>query len=254
MDAQSISSLCDDFFVDLYVNTELELPEARDTVLAFFERVQRQYPAMGRFYRRQEGEFWLEEDPGEGPIRWISLERNRIGSGWTNPGNLADVYEQHRFILGLIPYMLGVNHLDVESLDVCYAMDLMCSGSHDEVIADTFFNATAFGSLFDFPQAKPVGFSPVAILALSEDMHTQARVAVESKTSVYERMAPSKQGSDEAITLSMTVRQFPSSIEPFDTLASFQTQTELAESLLVERIVPHFIQPLIETIAQRRTC
>jgi len=31
--SNAYSSLCDDFYLDMYVNTELELPTQRDTVL-----------------------------------------------------------------------------------------------------------------------------------------------------------------------------------------------------------------------------
>ena len=33
-------SLCDEFYLEMYVNTELELPSQRDTILTFFERIQ----------------------------------------------------------------------------------------------------------------------------------------------------------------------------------------------------------------------
>ena len=45
--ANGYASLCDDFYLDMFVNTELELPFESDTVLAFFERIQKQYPTMG---------------------------------------------------------------------------------------------------------------------------------------------------------------------------------------------------------------
>ncbi len=58
--ANSFSSLCDGFCFDMTVNTELDLPGERDTILTFFERIQRQFPAMGNFYRKDAGDFCLE--------------------------------------------------------------------------------------------------------------------------------------------------------------------------------------------------
>jgi hypothetical protein len=74
---------------------------------------------------------------------------------------------------------------------------------------------------------------------------------VEPKTTVY---GAGKQGcgSEEAISLSFTVRQYPSGKEKFDALKSFERQCQLAEELMAEKIVPNFVQPLNETIAQRR--
>ena len=52
--------LSDDFYVNTNLNTEMELPSARDSVLHFFERLQKQYPEMRNFYNRDRHEFVLE--------------------------------------------------------------------------------------------------------------------------------------------------------------------------------------------------
>ncbi|MHC4677522.1 MAG: hypothetical protein ACYTEK_02395 [Planctomycetota bacterium] len=247
----SYSSLCDDFYLDMHVNTELDLPTERDTVLSFFERIRRQFPSMGCFYRRGGSEYYLEEDRNRGQYRWVSLEIDRIGSGMVNPSDLEMAYCQHRLVLELVPYMLSVSPLDIDSLDVTFAMDFDYAGSHDEIIAEALFGQSAFGSLLDWPSAKPIGFSPAVVVALSDDERVQGRISVESKTSVYE---PGKKGqdNDEAITLSLTVRQYPKSDEKFDPLKSFENQCRLAQEFMAERIVPSFVQPLAETIAQKR--
>lgn len=252
MDAKSITSLCDDFYVDMFVSTQLELPTHRDTILTFFERLQKQYPSMACFYRGEGNQYCLEEDRSLGQYRWVNLEANRVGSGWVNPDQLEEVYEQDRLVLDLAPYMLGVSALDVESMDVSFAMDFLYTGNHDEVIAEALFGSAAFGTLLDWPGAKAVGFSPAVVVALSDDSRTQARVSVESKTSVLDSQGP-KQASDEAITLSLTVRQFPPVGEKMDPLQSFARQCALAEELMTERIVPYFAHPLIGAIGQRRS-
>jgi len=101
------------------------------------------------------------------------------------------------------------------------------------------------------PGARPIGFSPSLVMALSDDDRTQGRISIESKTSVYE---PKKKGriADEAISLSFTVRQYPRTDEKFEALKSFEYQCRLAEELMAEQIVPHFVQPLTEIIAQKR--
>jgi len=245
------TSLCDDFYVDMYVNTELDLPTQRDTILAFFERLQKQFPTMGCFYRRKENECYLEEDRSLGQYRWVGLEADRIGSGMVNPANLEDVYCQDRLVLDIMPYMLGVSHLDIDSLDVTFVMDFDYGGSHDEVIAEALFGSTAFSCLLDLPDASPIGFSPTVVVALTSDERTQARISVESKTSVCEP-GRNKRWSDEAITLSFTIRRYPSTAEKFDALESFEEQCGLIERLMVEKIVPNFVQPLAEIIAQKR--
>jgi len=245
------SSLCDDFYIDMYINTELDLPTQRDTILAFFERIQKEFPSMGCFYRREKNEYCLEEDRGAAQYRWITLETDRIGSGVVNPSNFESAYCQDRLVLELVPYMLSVSHLDIDSLDVTFAMDFDYTGSHDEVIAEALLAQSAFSCLLDLPSARPIGFSPAVVAALSDDCRTQARISVESKTSVIES-GKQKYKSDEAISLFFTIRQYPSSTEKFDALKSFEHQCQLAEKLMAEKIVPNFVQPLTETIAQKR--
>ncbi len=252
MPANSYSSMCDDFFVDMYVNTELDLPTERDTVLTFFDRIQKQFPMMGRFLRREKNEYYLEEDHSAGHYRWVSLEGDRVGSGLANPSTFEEAYRQDRLILELMPYMLGVSPLDVDSLDLTFAMDFDCVGNHDEVIAEALFAGSAFSGLLDWPHSRPIVFSPAMVVALSEDQRTQARISIESKTSVYEP-GEKEQERDDAITLSLTIRRYPCANERFDAVASFEQQCQLAETLMAERIVHYFVQPLAEVIAQRRS-
>ncbi len=251
MTPDSYSSLCDDFYVDMCINTELDLPTERDTVLAFFERIQKQFPSMGCFYRRENNEYCLEEDRGLGQYRWVTLETDRIGSGVVNPSSFEMAYQQDRLVIEIAPYMLSVSQLDVDSLDISFAMDFDCTGNHDEVIADAFFGLTPFNCLLDMPGAKAIGFSPAVVVALAGDSRTQGRISIESKTSIYEPHKKDR-GTDEAITLSFTVRQYPPSSGRFDPLKSFEYQCRLAEELMAEKIVPNFVQPLVETIAQKR--
>jgi hypothetical protein len=254
MMANSYGSLCDDFYLDMYINTQMELPMGRDTVLTFFERIQKQFPSMCSFYRRENNEYCLEEDHNLGQYRWVTLEADRIGSGVANPSNLEMVYCQDRLVLELAPYMLSVSPLDIDSLDVTFAMDFDCAGSHDEVIAEALFGSTAFNCLLDLPSARPIGFSPVVVVALSDDCRTQGRISVESKTSLVEvgRKDPRLVGEDEAISLSFTVRQYRPTNEKFDPMKSFEYQCQLAGALMAEKIVPHIVGPLVETIAQKR--
>ncbi len=251
MNSYSFNLLCDDLYLDMYVNTELDLPTERDTILSFFERIRKQYPSMGCFYRRENNEFCLEEDRERSQYRWVCLENDRIGSGIVNPSEFEMAYEQDRLVLGLIPYMLSVSSLDIDSLDVTFAMDFDCTGNHDEVIAEALLSQSAFGCLLDYPGSRPIGVSPTIVVALSNDEQTQARISIESKTGVY---GPKKkeQVIDEAISLSCTIRQYPETFENFDAVKSFNRQYRIAEELMVEKIIPGIVLPLTETIAQKR--
>ncbi len=249
--SSSYNSLCDDFCVDMYINTELELPSERNTLLGFFERIQKQFPSMGNFYRREQGQHCLEESRERGLYRWITVEADRIGSGFVNPPDLEQAYEQDRLVIELAPYMLGVSHLDIDSLDVTFGMDFIYCGNHDEIIAEALFESSVFGCLLDLPHSKAIGFSPTVLMAISEDCRTQARVSVESKTSCYE-VRSERYTADEPISVYFTIRQYPQPYEKFDALKSFQRQCELAEELMVSKILPNIIRPLTNAIAQRQ--
>ncbi len=248
--AGNYNLLCDEFYADMYVNTELDLPTSPDTILAFCERIQKKFPTMGNFYRRDKN-YYLEEDISSGNYRWVALETDRIGSGIVNPENLEDAYKQDRLVLELMPYMLGVNHLDIDSLDVTMGMDFDYWGNHDEVIAEALFGSSAFSCLLDLPSAKPIDISPSIVIGLSADYRTQARISIDSKTSLFE---PREKEiiTEKAISLLFTIRQYPNPNEKFDALASFETQRRLAEELMNEKIIPNFVHPLINTIAQKR--
>ena len=245
------SVLCDDFYVEMSIHTEMELPTGRETILNFFERIQKQFPSLGSFYRRKKAGFCLEENGEGGSYRWVTLEKNCISSGMVNPRVLEDVYSLNRLVLELSPYMLSVSPLDISSLDVVFGMDFDYYGNGDEVIAETFFGSSAFNSLLELPGANVVGLSPNMVIALTSDQSTQARINVESKTSAYES-GRSKKESDETIGLSFTIRQYPYSSEVFDAALSFANQCRLAEELMDDKIIPNFVQPLINVIAHKR--
>jgi hypothetical protein len=246
-----ISSFCDDFYLDMCVNTELELPTQRDTILAFFERIQKQYPVMNNLSRRNQNEYYLESSQSTGRYRWVCIDSDRLASGIVNPDGFDDAYAQHRFVLELAPYMLSLSHLDTGSLDVTITMDFDCPDNHDEVISEALLAGSAFSCLTEIPDAKPIGVNPVVIMGLSEDSCTQARISVESKTSVYDPRKVKEQ-MDQAISLSLTIRQYPQAEVRFETVRSFENQCRLLEMLLEEKIVPHFVRPLINVIAHRR--
>ena len=101
-------SLCDDFYVNMNLSTEMELPSTRETILHYFERIQKEYPSMRNFYCRDKGDFVLEEDKDGGSYRWTTIENRRLCSGHVNPNTIEESLRQHQLVLELAPYMLSV--------------------------------------------------------------------------------------------------------------------------------------------------
>src|SRR5262245_19244370 len=94
---------CDEFGLFNYLNTRMDLPSASETVLHFFESLQKHFPRMTEFDRRENGEFVLEEDREQGSYRSVGLEAKRIWSGYVNPPMLEEADEQHERLLELAP-------------------------------------------------------------------------------------------------------------------------------------------------------
>ncbi|MGA0041355.1 MAG: hypothetical protein ACO3NZ_16050, partial [Pirellulales bacterium] len=74
------ASLSDDFYVNMNLMTEMELPGQRETVLHFFECLQKHYPTMRKFYCREKRDFVLEEEKDSGRYRWTAVESRRLSS------------------------------------------------------------------------------------------------------------------------------------------------------------------------------
>ena len=52
----AFDSYVDDFYCNMNLSTEMPLPAARETILGFFERVQKSFPMMRNFYTRETGD------------------------------------------------------------------------------------------------------------------------------------------------------------------------------------------------------
>ena len=57
-------SFCEDFYINMRLGSQMSLPHQRETVLHFFEQVQKAFPNMTRFRKAENGELNLEEDRG----------------------------------------------------------------------------------------------------------------------------------------------------------------------------------------------
>ncbi|MCD4830265.1 MAG: hypothetical protein K8R02_00485 [Anaerohalosphaeraceae bacterium] len=247
----SYKSLCDDFYVDMYVNTKFDLPSNRETLLGFFDRIRKQYPEMATLTRDNNAEYCLEHDRQAGRNFWASVDVDRVGSGVLNPLSFEEVFGLDKFVLSLVPYMLGINGLDVESLDLTFGLDFDFSGNHNEIIAEAFFSGSPFAEMFDLPGAGPVALSPTIITALDDDCSTRMRLSIDSKTDESE-IRSKKYDKDKPVTLYLTVRQYPQVGKEFDIVESFEKQCRLIMELMDEKIVPNFVMPLTAAIAHRR--
>jgi hypothetical protein len=243
------SSVCDDFGAFVYLNTKMDLPTGRETVLHFFDAIQRTFPTMTDFDRRDNGEFLLEEDHDSGSYRWVTLEPKRWSQGYVNPPTLDDIDATHERLLELAPYHLDFHPLDCEALDVVYSFDFMYTGNHDEVVAEALAANTPLEPLVQLPGSRILSFEPVMTLTLDEACRLQGRLSIETRTSAYQ--VRTGQFPEAPISVYFTVRQYWGK-QPYKTfLESYQNQRRICQELIESHIVPAVLQPLQRTIAAK---
>ncbi|MEZ5943131.1 MAG: hypothetical protein R3C18_17190 [Planctomycetaceae bacterium] len=243
------ASLSDDFFVNMNLNTEMQLPSARETVLEFFGRVQKSYPTMRNFYTRETGDSVLEEDKDQSAYRWMCLEQRRICSGAVNPQSVDLAVEQHALALQLAPYMLSVSPLDCEALDFLFGFDFMYRGNHDEIVAEALGTGSALDGLLAISGSKPLNYEPSITLALESDCRRQCRLMVETRTNAYQVRRNEFPG--ESITVYFTVRQYGSLPHDGSFEATLHELRADCERLLEECIVEQVLRPISQAIARR---
>lgn len=242
-------SLADDFYVNMNLNTEMALPATRETILGFFERIQKSYPTMRNFYTRESGDFVLEEDKEQGHYRWVTIEPRRICSGYVNPPELSAAMEQHRLVLELVPYMLSVSTLDCEALDFMTGFDFSYRGNHDALVAEALGTTSAADGLLEIPESQVINYEPSITISLDDACRLQARLMVETRTNAYH--VRRSDYPEEQISVYFTVRQYGSlgtGVSFEDTLTMLQQRHE---TLLQQHVVNQVLRPLAQAIATK---
>lgn len=240
-------AFCDDYYVNMNINTEMDLPTGRETVLHFFEQVKKNYPVMRNFYSREKGEFVLEEDKEAGHYRWTSIEARRVSSGYVNPPSVEDALKQHAMILDLIPYSLSVSPLDCESLNVMYGFDYTYRGNHNKLLVDALGVVPAFEKMTEIPGATILAHEPSIQFALDEDCRTQCRLSIETRTSAHH--LKTKEFPEEQLSVYFTARRYGSLDGEETYVAGMRKLADICHEVVDTYIVENVLRPLQQAIA-----
>jgi hypothetical protein len=245
----SYASLCDDFGVSTYVHGKLEMPTGRETVLHFFEAVQKAFPKMTDFEKRGDNDYMLEEERDGGSYRWTSLDSRRLCAGFVNPPALEDADAHNERILEIAPYHLDLGAMQTESMDVLYYFDFTYQGNHDEVVAEALTTGTPLEGRTTLPGARMLSFQPTMMLALDDACQLQARLSVETRTNAYQ--VRTNNFPESPITVYFTVRQFWGK-QPFKTFVeSYHNQRRILDELVGTYVVPQVLDPLAKAIGAK---
>lgn len=240
-------NFADDFYVNMNLNTELDLPTNRDTLLHFFEQLKKQFPTMRNFYSRDRGDYVLEEDKDGGDYRWATTEQKRICSGFVNPPDVETAFEQHSKVLESVPYSLSVSPLDCESLNFMIGFDFAYRGNHHALLAEALGLVPSFEKMLEIPGAKIVVNEPMIQFALEEDCRIQCRVGVESRTSAYH--IRTGEYSEEPISVYVTLRHYGSLDSDQTYVSKLDDLRQRAIEILDSHVVDSILIPLQQTIA-----
>ncbi len=239
----------DDFYVNVNLNTEMELPTSRDTVLHYFEQMRKAFPELQNFYTREGGDLVLEGDKEAGHYRWLAIEPRRLCSGYVNPPTVEEAYRQHEMVLELAPHLLTISILDCEALDVMFGFDFTYEGNHDEVVAEALGLGSGLDGLVEVPGARVINYEPSVTLALDEGCRLQCRLAIETRTNAYQ--VRTGEFPEDQISVYFTVRQYWDGGPGRSFVESFRRQREIGEQAVRDRIVPRIVRPLAQVIASK---
>jgi len=246
---QRYASYCDDFYVNMNLSTEMELPQNRETVLHYFEQIQKKYPTMRNFYQREKGDFVLEEDKDRGQYRWTTIEPRRLCSGQVNPDHVDEAIDQHRVVLELAPYMLSVSPLDCEALDVLFGFDFTYRGNHNQLVAEALGLSPAVERMAEYPGATVVSYEPSVTIALDEECRVQCRLSVETRTTPYH--IRTGEFPEEQLSVYLTARQYGSLGSDTTFVDTLDRLSQLCHDLVDSHVIEHVLQPLARAIAMK---
>src|SRR3954451_3521075 len=244
-----LHSIADDFYVNINLNTEMELPTARETVLHYFEQMKKAFPDLRNFYTRDNGDLVLEGDKEQGSYRWLAIEPRRLCSGQVNPETLDEAYRQHETVLDHAPHLLTISVLDCEALDVMFGFDFTFVGNHDEVVAEALGMGPTLEGLLDAPGTQVLNFEPSITLALDDACRLQCRLSIETRTNAFQ--IRTGDFPEEQISVYFTVRQYWGTGPERSFIDSFRRQREIGEEIVQTRVIPRIIRPLAQVIASK---
>ena len=239
----------DDFYINVNLNTEMELPTNRDTVLHYFEQMRKAFPELRNFHTRENGDLVLEGDKEQPSYRWLAIEPRRLCSGVVNPDTIADSARQHELVLDLAPHLLTISLLDCEALDVMFGFDFTYEGNHDEIVAEALGVGSGLESVLEHPQARVINFEPSITFTLDESCRLQGRLSVETRTNAYQ--IRTGEFEEDQISVYFTVRQYWGNGPEMTFLESFRRQLAIGEQMVRESVYPRVVKPLAQAIASR---
>jgi len=161
------NSVSDDFYVNMNLATEIEsFPAARETVLHFFERIQKKYPSMCGSSTAETTRFRPRR--GEGAGGTIAGADGReppcLFSVQVNPGQRRYGPRACTSWCSSWPrFLLSVSPLDCEALDLLFGLRFTYRGNHNQLVARGAWESAQQprGCVIDMPGGTVINYEAV---------------------------------------------------------------------------------------------
>lgn len=247
----SLGAHCDEFYVNSRLFLKLDIAPDRETVLHFFDRLRKEYPQLRKLRRRDDGALLVEEEPdAEGSRRWLRLESTSLRFGQVGPSSTELPRRFGELILSQAPYHLTFSELEYDHIEVGYGFDLNYRGNHDQVVAEALLGELgAAGFIFGEHASHIIDAQPYFGIALTPECDLQAYVEVKSRTATF--AVRSGAYEPEPISVLLTVRKYWGVDESESPDKILGKLFDVADDLAVQKIIPHFVNPLAAVIASR---
>jgi hypothetical protein len=243
--AESFRVLCSDYYVNHKLGVRLDLPKGRETLLEFFERLRKDFPALSRL-RRYKDEVAVESVGDDAPHRWAAVRATSVRSGVVNPPDEAAAFGLHARVLELVPYYLSVTPLDVEYVELLFGFDLKAAGNHDRIVADALLDGCALSRLArSVPGARVGEFQPLVGLVLDAGADVEAHVEVKTRSGGRGK----ESSGEDPISVYLTLRHYGSVSEMSEAVERLDELAERGQELVGDRVMPMVVGPLREAIA-----
>jgi hypothetical protein len=227
----------------------MELPSNRESILQFFERLQKKYPTMRNFYCREKGDFILEEDKEQGHYRWCTVEARRLCSGHVNPTSVEEALAQHHLVLELAPYMLSLSTIDCEALDLLFGFDFTYRGNHNQLVAEALGINPGMERVLEMPHATVVNYEPTLTLALDEDCRMQCRLSVETRTNAFQ--IRTGEFPEEQLSVYVTARRYGGLAPEASYVQTLESLAKICHEMVDHYVADHVLRPLARAISAR---
>ncbi|MEC9093997.1 MAG: hypothetical protein VX438_14910, partial [Planctomycetota bacterium] len=219
----------------------------RETVLNFFEQLQKHFPTLQNFYSREPGEYVLEGKKENGAYRWATVEPKRVCAGYVNPSSLEAAITQNRTIAELLPYFLSISPIDCESFNIMFGFDFTYRGNHNALVAEALGVPAAFEKLTEYPSNNMINYEPSFQFAFDDKCQTQIRLKIETRTGALQ--VKTGDYGEEQFSVFLTASHI-GSLPPGSTYVNIYTDLlNQCQELMDHYVIENVLVPLQQAIA-----